>query len=581
MTALDKTNQLNINIIFLSGVLGLCFFCLGCIVLSYPEVFQVSEAREGVVVERMLQTNEFILPLRHGEIIPSKPILFHWLSGLSSTITIKYNAFNLRIPSLISASLFLVVFSLFCAKISSNSTGLLSAIFLASSYGFIRLAGDGRVDMLFNFFMTVGICAGYLTISSNKIGFALISGCFVGLAVLTKGPLGAALPIAILTITFLATKRAPNAKQIKLFCITAFAISAPWYIAAVKVGGMEFIQKQLYFENLSRITGGSGITRKPAWFYLEHLFTQAAPCSTIFCLGSIVAYFLWGKKRQSFYSNSIITKLKNSSPLLKFGLIWFFTVLVIISFSAGKRRAYLMSALPGLCMIWAISAEHLLNKLQRSLRIGKTPVKLIVATSFSWLVIATTIIGFRSLSIFDHPLLSIPKLQEAELGLQYAISTAPFLWVIALFSLVGFGVFILLISIYHKSAYLLCFSIILACFTALYGGIPLGLAIKGYTHSYANFAEKIKKHVGENDNLSIVKTHRDESFDGLFFYLNRHIQIASTKEIPRQTNTYYLARVSWMEKQSPETLNNIQILTTGGRVTDTKDEKLALFIVSR
>ena len=68
--------------------------------LGAGEIYQVSEGREGVVVDELLRTGEVILPLRHGSIVPSKPMLNHWVSAAAAWLHGTSDEFSLRLPSI-------------------------------------------------------------------------------------------------------------------------------------------------------------------------------------------------------------------------------------------------------------------------------------------------------------------------------------------------------------------------------------------------------------------------------------------------------------------------------------------------
>jgi len=47
------------------------------------------EAREAVLVQAMRAEGNFVLPLRNGSEIPSKPPLFHWLAAAAAAIAAR------------------------------------------------------------------------------------------------------------------------------------------------------------------------------------------------------------------------------------------------------------------------------------------------------------------------------------------------------------------------------------------------------------------------------------------------------------------------------------------------------------
>src|SRR5690348_421859 len=97
--------------------------------------FDKQEAREALVVVAMLDSGNWVLPLRNGNEIPSKPPLYHWLAAITSRAFGQTypDEFTLRFPSalLASAGVFLVYFV--GAALWERRAGLVSAILLATS----------------------------------------------------------------------------------------------------------------------------------------------------------------------------------------------------------------------------------------------------------------------------------------------------------------------------------------------------------------------------------------------------------------------------------------------------------------
>src|SRR5262245_44589533 len=61
------------------------------------------EPREATVVWEIYTNGEWILPLRNGHIIPSKPPLFHWLGTITSFVWGDLTEWTIRLPSALLA----------------------------------------------------------------------------------------------------------------------------------------------------------------------------------------------------------------------------------------------------------------------------------------------------------------------------------------------------------------------------------------------------------------------------------------------------------------------------------------------
>src|SRR5262245_17976445 len=112
--------------------------------MSIPEVYQVSEAREGMIAYSMWSTGDFVLPYRYGALVPSKPPLFHWLSAAVIEFDPRYGEAGLRLPSAAAAGLLLLALGFFARRFAGVAAGWWCTVILVSTYGFVRLASDGR-----------------------------------------------------------------------------------------------------------------------------------------------------------------------------------------------------------------------------------------------------------------------------------------------------------------------------------------------------------------------------------------------------------------------------------------------------
>src|SRR5512139_4037316 len=60
------------------------------------------EAREAVLVQAMRAEGNYVLPLRNGDEIPSKPPLFHWLAAAAAALGGGVSELSTRAPSVAS-----------------------------------------------------------------------------------------------------------------------------------------------------------------------------------------------------------------------------------------------------------------------------------------------------------------------------------------------------------------------------------------------------------------------------------------------------------------------------------------------
>jgi len=344
----QKTLHVAALLVLLLVSMVLFFLDLG----SLP-FYTKGEPREALQVWREVHAGEWILPLRNGTEIPSKPPLFHWLGGLTSLLSGQVNEFTVRFPSAALATL--VVFGVYGVALRKWGVwaGIFAALTLATSFEWIRAARAARVDMALAACLTGSFLAFDVIIFSrlpSATALSILYGC-MALGVLAKGPIGLVLPVLVIGTYFILRRDFGTVRSLHplLGVAAALLIPAAWYALATIEGGDAFVQKQLIKENVARFLGEGAVSRSHAQPFYYHLFSLLggfAPWSLfLFPLGT----FLYRKRRELVPRGYF------------FPLVWFTVVFVFYSAASGKRAVYLLPAYPALALLvgaWWSDLEH-------------------------------------------------------------------------------------------------------------------------------------------------------------------------------------------------------------------------------
>ncbi len=317
-----------------------------CGVLYFPylgstPVFDKGEPREGLAVQDIVQRGEWLFPLKRAAAIPSKPPMFHWTAALTYQFTGVLDEATLRFPSALYATLGVIFLYLLGARLFGAQVGLLGGAILATTMIYQTQAVNARVDMTLCFFVTLSLILFYSIYRGflNHPLWPYAMYLLVGLATLSKGPLGIVLPGLVIAV-FLALKR--NWQQFFKFALhpgvlIALVLVVGWYGLAISRGGEGFVNRQLLSENLGRFFGGSGHSH-PIYYYLGYLFSLAIP----WCLFYPFMFWDWAKERGS------------ADDDLRFLQTWFGVMLIFFSLSSGKRAVYLLPMYPALALLLAV-----------------------------------------------------------------------------------------------------------------------------------------------------------------------------------------------------------------------------------
>lgn len=305
------------------------------------------EPREALVVWEMAHGGGLVLPLRNGTEIPSKPPLYHWLALATAQVTGRVDELAARLPSaLLSIGAVLAVYA-FGATAGPLRAGWLASIALLLDFEWLRASRTARVDMTLTFFVTAALL---LFARMERRGFRPLSlAAFyasVAAATLAKGPVGIALPAAVLVVhaalapgergglrARLSRARSSLARLAPVRGLAAvLALAGAWYLAAWAIAGEPFLVKHVLKENVFRVLDPdalqTGHRHGPAYLVVQTLL-GAMPWSL---LVPGTACFLW--------------RARPLDPTRRYLAVWFVTVLVFFSIPASKRSVYALPAYP-------------------------------------------------------------------------------------------------------------------------------------------------------------------------------------------------------------------------------------------
>ncbi|MCC6221053.1 MAG: glycosyltransferase family 39 protein [Deltaproteobacteria bacterium] len=350
----------NIKIAIGSFLVFLTFIIFYSSTLDRRPFYTRGEGREALVVSAMLEQRNYVLPLRNGLDIPSKPPMFHWMAVLSSRILQggTLNEFAIRFPSALCAAVGLGLFFGFISRVDNFKAALLSSLILATSFEWSRSASHARVDMCFAFWFLAASISLFANIKNWQRGakqsFFAVSASIITIAfaVLSKGPAGLILPWTVAVLYMAATNKRPIAdffrlrflSQAALMIVSSTLLAGVWYYLAYCEAGMEFINLQLLKENVARVVSVEGADRgheKPFYFSGIYFFISFFPWSVFFPL---VVCWCWKN----------IRNLRAVCPDgVLYSLVIVLVFLLVVTLSISKREVYLLPAFPAAAYLLA------------------------------------------------------------------------------------------------------------------------------------------------------------------------------------------------------------------------------------
>lgn len=520
--------------------------------LGLPLIGGSSEAREAQVIDVIVREGTWALPLRNG-IVPSKPILFHWIGATCALIFGGVTEFTVRLPSLLCGIGVLFAAGCVAFRLALFNRGwecsynarhavLITVGSLILTYGFHTMAGQAMVDMCFTLCVW---CAVWAALSADEAQWReerSVSGRARALfwvacasAVLARGPIGVVLPVLLVAApaALVFGVRVVIRELIKpSLGWLAFCMPLAWYYVAYSHAGEAFVERQLFFENVRRFFGGEHVNAQPWWFYGPSLLRSTAPWGvlTVLCW---CAEIRRPQSAQLFGARS--AKLVFSLPLLALvaGVLFF-------SASAGKRHSYMLPLYPlmaiQLGLLGATWIERGGGRLRH--RVGTLCRRLegtVLMLGFLLLLGAGLFLSFtRSVDPLLHEVQSALGQVAPRLGCLLAVTL------------------VLLVVWSGKSLKGSLLSVWAGLVVLMLSVVTAGASIKAGLRNFEGMSTAWLAELKESEQLTVLKGQFDEYFDPILWYVHRRVDVIRLDRgvPPCSAARLYLAHRGWFDEHA-------------------------------
>lgn len=319
--------------------------------IGHGDFYTKGEPREAAVAVSMIEKNQWILPEVYADEIAYKPPLMHWLTAVFSLPQGKVTPFSSRLPSALAFLGLVICTFLFFGKNLRMQEAFLSALILLTAFELHRSAMTARVDMMLTFLIVWALTRLFRWEERKKLnGFPLLIPLILGLAALTKGPVGIVLPLLVFGIYLLFLRYHFWKIAVKFIPLTlaAFVLPLLWYLLAYQQGGKEFLDL-VWAENFGRFFGMENLKiqydlgHREGWWY--NLITLAAGFVPWTILLFISLFGLsYSKKFQGI--KSLWNLFVHQDKINLFSAIAAIAIILFYSIPVSKRSVYLMPAYP-------------------------------------------------------------------------------------------------------------------------------------------------------------------------------------------------------------------------------------------
>ena len=294
------------------------FVFLACIPsIGLSALFDWDEVNFAECAREMIVSKDYFNVTINFQAFWEKPPLFIWMQALSMLV-FGINEFAARFPNVIAAVFTLLALYRFGKEFFGEKFGIAwSALYACSILPFMYF-NSGIIDPWFNFFIFSGIIQFYKGSHQQTSRNFILSGVFIGLAILTKGPVALLLIGGAFAVYFLFNrfKDFPSFGKIVLFLLTTILIGSLWFILLYASGHQEIIQEFIAYQVRLFQTQDAG-HGGPIYYHWIILLFGVFPAS----------FFLIGYLRNK--------EIKRTSlDIIMHGMLWF----TLILFSIVKTK---------------------------------------------------------------------------------------------------------------------------------------------------------------------------------------------------------------------------------------------------
>lgn len=314
--------------------------------LGAAPLFDVDEGAFSEATREMFERGDFLSTYLNGEPRFDKPILIYWFQALGY-LAFGVDEWAFRLPSAIAAALWCYATWHFARARIGADAALLALAIAASALGVYVIGRAATADGLLNLLLALALFDAWRHLESGERAPLLRSYVWIGLGVLTKGPIALLVPGAV-TFLYCATRLEWRRWLKSVFDPIGWAILAalivPWYAIALFVHGMDFIDGFIMKHNVQRFSstlqGHAG-----SIFY----YAVAVPALLLPWTGPLIASL---RHLRTDYTDD----------LRRFLWLWAGFVIVFFSLSGTKLPHYVLYGSTPLFVLIALHAGTLRHR---------------------------------------------------------------------------------------------------------------------------------------------------------------------------------------------------------------------------
>jgi 4-amino-4-deoxy-L-arabinose transferase-like glycosyltransferase len=317
--------------------------------LGATSLWDVDEGVNAGCAKEMAEADTWVVPTFNGDLRTAKPVMLYWIQRVSF-LALGVSEWSARLPAaLLSMGTVLLVYEL-ARRMFGPATGLLAGLVLASAIEFCKLAHAATPDAPLIFFTVLTFYLFWVGHENGRRAWFYPAAVASGLAVLTKGPIGLALPGLVVLLYFAWNRELRRLLDWRLIggILLWAVVAVPWYALVISETRGAYVR---FFEhdNANRFFNPMEGHRGPVVYYLGALVVFFAP----WC--SFLIPTAWDAVRGARNSSPPIAigGLSTEQRACRFLLCWAVAYFVFFSAAATKLPNYIAPLYPAVAILTA------------------------------------------------------------------------------------------------------------------------------------------------------------------------------------------------------------------------------------
>ena len=370
------------DLLWIALICGIAFF----VGLASVGLIDETEPLFAEASRQMTVTGDWVTPYFNGVTRFDKPPLVYWMMAIGFQI-FGVGEWAVRLPSALAASALVGMgfytlrrFGFSRPELATAVTGemngagpqrsrlsqrnlfwsaIIGSAVMALHPETIVWARIGVSDMLLSGCMGIALFAFFLGYAQPEFpvrqrNWYLTTYVFLGLAVLTKGPVGVVLPGLIVGAFLLYVgqfRKVLRELHLVKGAIIFLAITVPWHVLVVVANGQAYIDSFFGYHNVERFTNVVNGHAAPWYFYFLVVAVGFLPWSP---------FLSWVIARLQFYRPRFWQTQPRSSHFGIFALAWFVVIFGFFTIAVTKLPSYVLPLMPAAAVLIGLGWSDIL-----------------------------------------------------------------------------------------------------------------------------------------------------------------------------------------------------------------------------